>query len=84
MTEFTTWAVELLRWKNALANRDIDSFWVMSTENSREMHTTYTRLDNISKFTEWLENKKDMESLRSDEGKGGDSVSILQFVAGGN
>jgi hypothetical protein len=81
-TVFTTWAAELLRWKNALANRDADSFWIMSTENSREMKTVYTRLGNIAIFTTWLEDKAEMEALSDEDGRGGDSVSILQAVSG--
>jgi len=80
---FTTWAAELARWKDALADRDIDAFFVMSTENSREMQTVYTRLDNVAKFTEWLTQKASNEALTDDEGKGSDSVSILLSQGGG-
>lgn len=82
-TEFTTWAAELLRWKNALATRNIDSFWIASTENINEMRTVYTRLNDVGKFTTYLESKADMEALSDADGRGGDSVSILQAVSGG-
>lgn len=79
---FTTWAAELERWKNALADRNIDAFWIMSTENSREMRTVYTRLENIQKFTEWLEQKASNEALTEADGKGGSTTSILLSVGG--
>lgn len=79
---FTSWADELARFKNALADRNIDSFWVMSTENSREMKTVYTRLNNIQDFISWLEMKASNEALTDAEGRGGDSVSILLSVGG--
>ena len=59
---FTTWAGELARFKNALAVRDTDSFFIMSTENSREMRTMYTKLGNITDFLQWLEYKASMEA----------------------
>jgi len=72
---FTTWADELLRWKNALADRNTDAFFLMSTENRNEMRVVYTRLDNIEKFTGWLEKKAAMESVSiADGGEGGGSI----------
>ena len=59
---FTTWAAELARFKDALAARDTDSFFIMATENSREMRTMYTKLGNITAFLEWLEDKAAMEA----------------------
>ena len=58
---FTTWTALLAKWKDALANRDTDSFFLMSSENLHEMKAVYTRLDNVAKFTEWLEGKAAME-----------------------
>lgn len=81
---FTTWAAELARWKDALADRNVEAFFVSSTENSREMKVNYTRLENLQKFTEWLENKAANESLTDDEGYGGSSVSILMCQGGGS
>ena len=75
---FTSWAAELTRWKDAIANRSTDAFWVMSTENSREMRTTYTKLQNIQDFTEWLEMKAAMEAEDATFGSG----SILLSVGG--
>lgn len=81
MAVFVSWATELARWKNALANRNVDAFFLMSTENRNEMRTTYTRLDNITKFTEWLELKASLEALSSDEGGEGPG-SILTSIGG--
>lgn len=75
---FTSWAAELARWKDAIANRSTDAFWVMSTENSREMSTTYTKLNNITDFTEWLEMKAAAEAEGTDYG----SSSIFLSVGG--
>ena len=44
---FITWADELLRWKNALADRNTYAFFLMSTENLNEMIFVYTILNNI-------------------------------------
>jgi hypothetical protein len=60
---FTTWAAELTRFKDALANRSVDAFWISSSENMREMRTTYTKLGNITDFISWLESKASEESL---------------------
>lgn len=78
---FTSWAAELTRWKNALANRNTDAFFIMSTENQSEMRTVYTRLDNIEKFTEWLEHKAAMEAMAQEEGGYGEG-SIFLSVGG--
>ena len=78
---FTTWTAELVRWKDALAQKDIRSFWIMTTENSREMRTTFTRLANISEFTEWLEMKAANESLSEEEGG---SINPILFSIGGS
>lgn len=78
---FTSWAAELTRWKNALAERNTDAFFIMSTENQSEMRTVYTRLDNIEKFTEWLEYKAAMEAITQEEGGYGEG-SIFLSVGG--
>jgi putative SOS response-associated peptidase YedK len=57
------WAALLVKWYAAMASRSIDSFFLMTTENSREMKAVYTRLDNIQSFTEWLEDKAAKEAL---------------------
>jgi len=57
MATFVSWAYELARFKDALANRNVEQFFLASVENSREMKTTYTRLGNIQEFLNWLESK---------------------------
>lgn len=79
--EFTTWADELERWKAALASREIKQFFLLSTENRNEMRTVYTRLDNVTKFTEWLEQKAALEAVASADGGEG-SGSIFMSVGG--
>ena len=54
---FISWAAELVRFKDALTERNVDQFFVAATENSRQMRTTYTKLGNIQSFLEWLESK---------------------------
>lgn len=59
---FVSWAAELVRFKNALAERNVESFFISATENSRQMRTTYTKLGNIQSFLEWLESKATEEA----------------------
>ena len=59
---FVSWATEVARAKEALADRNWDSYFIMSIENSREMRTTYTQLGNVMKFIEWLEMKASEEA----------------------
>jgi len=73
---FTSWADELARFKNALAAKEVDSFWIMSTENSREMRTVYTRLGNVTQFIEWLEMKATLEAETNDGTSGGLLTSV--------
>lgn len=69
-----TYREELNRFKKAVSERKISDFFLMSTENSREMKAVYTRLDNITQFIEWLEMKADEEE--SEEGVGGLFISV--------
>lgn len=59
---WVSWNSLYLKWLDALADRDPDSFFNSSVENSREMRTTYTVLGNVEKFTEWLKSKSDEEA----------------------
>lgn len=74
---FTTWADELARAKDAVANRKWDQYFMSSVENSREMRTTYTQLGNVMQFIQWLEVKASEESSGSPPGS-------LFFSIGGN
>lgn len=56
------WVEILARWKQALLTKNIESFFINSYENRNEMRTTYSRLNDIAKFTEWLEMKADQET----------------------
>jgi hypothetical protein len=67
---------ELERFKTALSERNVDAFWIMSNENSREMRVTYTKLNNITEFIEWLEMKADMEDISETSG------SVLLSIGG--
>jgi hypothetical protein len=73
---FTTWAAELLRFKNALAERNVEYFFLQATENSREMRTQYTKLGNITEFLEWLE-------FKAAEEVGGLSAGEIPTAIGG-
>jgi hypothetical protein len=77
MPKFISWAHELERFKDALANRNVESFFISSTENSREMRRTFTILGNVTKFLEWLEMKAAEEAASSAGG------SIFFSVGGG-
>ena len=68
MADFVSWATELTRAKNALANRTWDAYFVASVENSREMRTTYTKLGNVHAFIEWLERRAAEEALGAETG----------------
>ena len=84
MANFTTWAAELLKFKNAIANRDTDSYFLSVTEDMNEMRTSYTQLKNIQGHLDFLQQRASNEALTDAEGKGSDSVSILLSVGGGN
>jgi len=63
------WVEILARWKLALLTKNIESFFINSYENRNEMRTTYSRLNDIAKFTEWLEMKADQETSSIDPGQ---------------
>lgn len=73
---FTSWSDLLSEFKDALANRDVDSFFLASTENRHEMRVQYTKLGNVTAFLEWLEGKASEESVTDEDGKGGILFSI--------
>jgi len=70
MATFTSWADELARFKNALADKNVDAFFLQGTENRNEMRVMYTKLENVAKFIEWLEMKAANEALSADDGAG--------------
>ena len=58
--------------------RNPDSFWYLSVENSREMKTVYTRMDNMTAFIEWLDYMIGMQD------NGLSSGGVLCSIAGGS
>ena len=82
MAVFTSWADELERFKNAIARRSIDSYFVSAIENSREMRTMYTKLKNIQGWLEWLKMKAANEAISADAG--GSSNPMLMALGGGS
>ena len=73
---WVSWTTLYNNWLDALANRDPDSFFNSSYENSREMRVTYTTLGNVQKFTAWLKSKAEEEASGIDEG------SIISCIGG--
>lgn len=65
MAEFISWADELRKFKNAMASRSIDSYFVAEQERPNSVRTMYTKLGNIQSFLEWLEGKAAEEALGS-------------------
>jgi hypothetical protein len=74
---FISWATELARAKEALANRTWDQYFISRIENHREMGTAYTKLENVVKFIEWLEQKAAEESMSINAGE-------IPFSVGGS
>jgi len=70
------WQEMLIKWKEALLARDVESFLIHSVENSREMKTKWTSLNDIAKYTEWLEMKAAEEKLNIPSG------SFFMSIAG--
>jgi len=73
---FISWASELARAKEALAARKWSEYFTSSVENSEELRTTYTRLNDITRYIEWLETKASVESYGAEQGS-------LFFTIGG-
>lgn len=73
---FTSWTQILSDFKDALAARDIESFFQSSYENSRQMRVTYTKLGNIQDFISFLETKA------SEETSGASAGTIFTAVGG--
>lgn len=71
-----SWTSLYNKWLDALENRDINSFFLSSTENSREMRTTYSTMNNVEQFTSWLKAKSDQEQTGVDDGE------ILSCIGG--
>jgi hypothetical protein len=65
---FTTWTAEYVRAKDALANKTWNEYFLSSVENHAQMRTTYTRLDNIIQFLEWLKMMAQMEEADNEDG----------------
>lgn len=66
---WVSWQHEYLRWLDAIANRNIDAFFISSNENSREMRTTYSNARNLQEFTAWLKAKADEEAAGISDGE---------------
>lgn len=79
---FISWAVEYARAKDALANKNWSDYFLSSIENNAQMRTTYTRLDNITSFIEWLHLMAQNEATEIDTGISG-SAGGMQFIVGG-
>ena len=45
------------RFKNHIATKPVDSFFLSSTENLNKMRDTYQALGSVARFLEWLEIK---------------------------
>ncbi len=63
MAGFTSWADVLASFKDAIADRNAASWFLLSTENSREMRTMYTKTQNTQEWLEWLEMKASQEAV---------------------
>lgn len=57
MATFTSWQDEYTRAKNALATRTWSDYFLASVVNHEEMRTTFTKLENVMLFVEWLSAK---------------------------
>jgi hypothetical protein len=79
---FVSWAVEYQRAKDALANKNWTDYFLSSVENNVQMRTTYTRLNNITSFIEWLRLMADQEAAQTDSGITG-TAGGMQFIIGG-
>jgi hypothetical protein len=73
---FTTWAAMLSDFRDAIANRRVEQWFVSSTENNREMRTTFTKMPNVMEMHDWLEAKASEESV-------GFSSGNVPFSVGG-
>ena len=82
MANFVSWAVEYQRAKDALANKNWRDYFLSSVENQPQMRTTYTKLNNITSFIEWLRLMAEQEAAESDSGVSG-SAGGMQFIIGG-
>ena len=56
--------------------RNPESFWYLSTENARQMRTTYSTFSNMKAFLEWLDYKVGMQE------HGMDSGGVLTSIGG--
>lgn len=72
-----SWTQMYSDWLDAIAARNIQSFFNRSYENGREMRTTYNTLGDQQRFTEWLANKATEESLGLSSGQ-------IPYAVGGN
>jgi hypothetical protein len=76
MANFISWSDELIKWRNALASRNPDHYFMAGHENKQQMRVTYKSLGSVQAFTEWLESKAAMESEGYDQG------ALLSSVGG--
>lgn len=80
---FTSWAAEYQKAKDALANKNWSDYFLSSVENSQQMRTTYTKLNNITSFIEWLRLMAEQEAMQTAEGISGTAGAISFIVGGG-
>lgn len=71
-----SWVTEYNRAKEALANRQWNSYFISSIENSEQMRTTFTRLGNVTDFIDWLAAKAAEEQAGLPEG------GIIMMIGG--
>ena len=80
---FTSWAYEYSRAKDAIANKNWNDYFLSSVENNLQMRTTYTKLNNIQSFIEWLRMMADQEIQESLSGISGTAGGISFIIGGG-
>jgi len=66
---WVSWTSLYNKWLDALADRNIETFFHSSVENMHEMRTTYSTAKNIEEFTAWLKAKADEETSGLSDGE---------------
>jgi hypothetical protein len=64
---FISWVDEYTKAKNALADRTWSAYFQSSIENRDQMRTTYTKLNNVTAFIDWLKQMADEEILAASD-----------------
>jgi len=62
------WRAQYEKFKQAIADRSVETFFLASSENSRQMRATYTLLGNMTDFLEWLEYQAMLEEANMSSG----------------